>query len=133
MSIKQMEHSEHYHITNEYDYKNIELEDEIDDLCCELKESVVDEANKIIEMLETITAELHGVNPALIREAVNQYLTPQDKKEMVDLYVKCFDELPNNSDIKIYVLQMFHNLCIPITRSPVIIKENNDDGNTYIE
>lgn len=116
MSIKQIQHSENYHITNEDDYKNIEIKDEIDELSCQLKDSIVDEANKIIKVLETITAELHGINPALIQEAVNQYLTIEDKQEMVDLYIKCFDDLPNNNEIKIYVLQMFHNLCIPITR-----------------
>lgn len=120
MSIKEMEHSEHYHITDEDDYKNI---DNIDDLCCELKESTIDEVNQIIKMLETLTCELKNVNPAVIQEAVNNFLTYEDKQEIVDLYIKNFDCLPNNNEIKIYVLQMFHNLCIPITRSPEIITE----------
>ena len=109
MSIKQTEHSDHYHITNEDDYKNIELvdDDDIEEISCQLEQSIVDEANEIIATLETITAELRDVNPSLIQEAVNQFLTPDDKKEMVDLYMKCFDELPNNNEIKLYVLQMF--------------------------
>ena len=53
----------------------------------------------------------------------NNFLTYEDKQEIVDLYIKNFDCLPNNNEIKIYVLQMFHNLCIPITRSPEIITE----------
>ena len=133
MSLKQQEHSEHYHITNEDDYKNIEMveDDEIDEISCKLEQSVVDDANEIILTLETITSELRDVNPSLIQEAVNQFLTPDDKQEMVDLYLKCFDELPNDNEIKLYVLQMFNSLCIPITRMPEIIKE--EDTNTYIE
>ena len=133
MSIKQNEHSENYHITNEDDYKNIEMveDDEIEEISCKLEQSVVDEANEIILTLETITSELRDVNPSLIQEAVNQFLTHDDKQEMVDLYLKCFDELPNDNEIKLYVLQMFNNLCIPITRMPEIIKE--EDTNTYIE
>jgi len=133
MSLKQQEHLEHYHITNEDDYKNIEMveDDEIEEISCKLEQSVVDDANEIILTLETITSELRDVNPSLIQEAVNQFLTPDDKQEMVDLYLKCFDELPNDNEIKLYVLQMFNSLCIPITRMPEIIKE--EDTNTYIE
>tara|TARA_R110000868_G_scaffold257818_1_gene515066 strand:- start:5554 stop:5922 length:369 start_codon:yes stop_codon:yes gene_type:complete len=121
MSIKQNQHNEHYHITNEDDYKNVEIvDDDIEEISCQLEQSVVDDANEIIATLETITAELRDVNPSLIQEAVNQFLTPDDKKEMVDLYMKCFDELPNDNDIKLYVLQMFNQLCIPITRMPEI-------------
>ena len=133
MSIKQTEHSDHYHITNADDYTNIELldDDDIEEISCQLEQSVVVEANEIISTLETITAELRDVNPSLIQEAVNQFLTPDYKKEMVDLYMKCFDELPNNNEIKLYVLQMFNQLCIPITRMPDLVE--NNDGNTYIE
>lgn len=121
MSIKQNQHRESYHITQEEDIQNIELvDDDIEEICCELEQSVVDDANNIIEMLETITAELRDVNPSLIQEAVNQFLTPNDKQEMVDLYMKCFDELPNDNEIKLYVLQMFNQLCIGITRMPEI-------------
>lgn len=133
MSIKQNQHNEHYHITNEDDYKNVEIvDDDIEEICCELEQSVVDEANNIISTLETITAELRDVNPAVIQEAVNQFLTIEDKHEMIDLYYKCFDKLPNDNEIKLYVLQMFNQLCIPITRLPDLV-EKNDDGNTYIE
>jgi hypothetical protein len=130
MSLKQTEHNEHYHITNEDDYKSVELvedsEAEIDEITCELEQSVIDEANEIIITLEGITAELRDVNPALIQEAVNQFITPQDKKEMINLYMKCFDKLPNNHEIKLYVLQMFNQLCIPITRTPEPIKEEEN-------
>lgn len=122
-----MEHSQHYHITNEDDYKSVELvDDDIDEITCELEQSVIDEANEIIATLEGITAELRDVNPALIQEAVNQFITPQDKKEMINLYMKCFDKLPNNHEIKLYVLQMFNQLCIPITRTPEPIKEEEN-------
>ena len=132
MSIKQQEHREAYHITDEDDYKKVELvDDDIEEISCQLEQSVVDDANEIIATLETITAELRDVNSSLIQEAVNQFLTPDDKKEMVDLYMKCFDELPNDNEIKLYVLQMFNQLCIPITRMPDLVE--NDDGNTYIE
>jgi hypothetical protein len=127
MSLKQTEHNEHYHITNEDDYKSVELvDDDIDEITCELEQSVIDEANEIIATLEGITAELRDVNPALIQEAVNQFITPQDKKEMINLYMKCFDKLPNNHEIKLYVLQMFNQLCIPITRTPEPIKEEEN-------
>lgn len=127
MSIKQNEHSEHYHITQEEDVRNIEVvDDDIDEISCQLEQSVVDEANNIISMLETITAELRDVNPALIQEAVNQFLTIEDKEEMIELYYKCFDELPNDNEIKLYVLQMFNQLCIPITRKPETIKEEEN-------
>ena len=130
MSLKQTEHSQHYHITNEDDYKSVELvedsETEIDEITCELEQSVIDDANEIIATLETITAELRDVNPALIQEAVNQFITPQEKKEMIKLYMKCFDKLPNNHEIKLYVLQMFNQLCIPITRTPETIKEEEN-------
>jgi len=133
MSIKQNQHNEHYHITNEDDYKNVEIvDDDIEEISCQLEQSVVDEANNIISTLETITAELRDVNPAVIQEAVNQFLTIEDKHEMIDLYYKCFDKLPNDNEIKLYVLQMFNQLCIPITRLPDLV-EKNDDGNTYIE
>jgi hypothetical protein len=125
MSIKQNEHSEHYHITQEEDVRNIEVvDDDIDEISCQLEQSVVDEANNIISMLETITAELRDVNPALIQEAVNQFLTIEDKEEMIELYYKCFDELPNDNEIKLYVLQMFNQLCIPITRMADLEEEN---------
>lgn len=135
MSIKQNEHREAYHITDGDDYTNVELvDDDVDEITCKLEQSVVDDANEIIATLETITSELRDVNPSLVQEAVNQFLTPQDKQEMVDLYLKCFDELPNNNEIKLYVLQMFNQLCIPITRMPdEDIEEKEDDGNTYIE
>ena len=121
MSIKQNQHNEHYHITQEEDIQNIELvDDDIDEISCQLEQSVVDEANEIIATLETITAELRDVNPSLIQEAVSQFLTPEDKKEMVDLYMKCFDELPNDNEIKLYVLHLLNTLCIPITRMPEI-------------
>jgi hypothetical protein len=127
MSLKQREQIEHYHITNEDDYKSVELvDDDIDEITCELEQSVIDEANQIIITLEGITAELRDVNPALIQEAVNQFLTPQDKEEMINLYMKCFNNLPNNHEIKIYVLQMFNQLCIPITRKPETIKEEEN-------
>lgn len=127
MSLKQREQIEHYHITNEDDYKSVELvDDDIDEITCELEQSVIDEANQIITTLEGITAELRDVNPSLIREAVNQFLTPQDKEEMINLYMKCFNNLPNNHEIKIYVLQMFNQLCIPITRKPETIKEEEN-------
>tara|TARA_R110000868_G_scaffold77528_2_gene221878 strand:- start:1835 stop:2245 length:411 start_codon:yes stop_codon:yes gene_type:complete len=136
MSIKQNQHNEHYHITQEEDIQNIELiEDEEDELCSKLSETVVDEANQIIAVLETITSELKDISPALIQEAVNQFLTPEDKQEMVDLYLKCFDELPNNNEIKLYVLHLMNDLCIPITRLPKddIEEKDEGDGNTYLE
>ena len=49
---------------------------------------------------------------------------------MIDLYLKCFDDLPNDNEIKLYVLHMFHTLCIEITRLPEddmeIIKEEEE-------
>lgn len=124
MSIKQQDHSEHYHITQEEDIQNIELvDDSEDELCSKLDEAVVDDANNIIATLETITSELRDVNPALIQEVVNQFLTPQDKQEMIDLYMKTFDDLPNDNELKLYVLQLMNELCIPITRMPETIIE----------
>lgn len=137
MSIKQNQHSEHYHITQEEDVKIVELIDDVeDDLCDKLSETVVDDANQIIVALETITSELRDIEPALIQEAVDQFLTPNDKQEMIDLYLKCFDNLPNDNEIKIYVLHLMNDLCIPITRLPKedMVEEKDDgDGNTYIE
>jgi hypothetical protein len=119
MSLKQREQIEHYHISSEDDFKSIELvEDSEDELCQKLDEAVVDDANQIICALENIISELKDVPTALIQQVVDEMLTKEDKREMIDLYYKCFDNLPNDNELKLYVLHLFNQLCMPITRMP---------------
>ena len=122
MSIKQNEHREAYHVTNQDDYENIvlgkteeaeEKKEEEDEEYDEVNE----EANQIITALEDIMSELKGVDKKDIQEVVNTILTDEDKQELNKLYYTFFHDLPNNNSIKVYVLHLFNELCMPITRN----------------
>lgn len=124
MSIKQMEHSEQYCIYNSDEYKSVELvedektDEEVEETINKLEETYINDANEIISALENIVSELKDVPTPLIQQVVDEMITQEDKNEMMDMYFKCFDNLPNDNEIKIYVLYLFNQLCMPITRKP---------------
>ena len=146
MSIKQNEHREAYHVTNQDDYENIILgkteEAEKKEEEDEEYDEVNEEANQIITALEDIMSELKGVDKKDIQEVVNTILTDEDKQELYKLYYTFFHDLPNNNSIKVYVLHLFNELCMPITRNTdefkaLIIKrckelEKQDEGDSSL-
>jgi predicted house-cleaning noncanonical NTP pyrophosphatase (MazG superfamily) len=115
MSIKQNEHREAYHITDQEDYDNLEEKKEEEEE--EEYDEVNEEANQIITALENIMAELKGVDKKDIQEVVDTILNEEDKQELYKLYYTFFHDLPNNNSIKVYVLHLFNELCMPITRN----------------
>ena len=121
MSIKQNEHREAYHVTNQDDYENIILgkteEAEKKEEEDEEYDEVNEEANQIITALEDIMSELKGVDKKDIQEVVDTILNEEDKQELYKLYYTFFHDLPNNNSIKVYVLHLFNELCMPITRN----------------
>lgn len=88
--------------------------------CPEIKEEICDidrnTVHEIISTLETIVGELKDIDPEIIKQAVDEFLSEEDIEEMISIYHKCFDKYPNNNDIKIYVLHLFNTLQIPIYR-----------------
>jgi hypothetical protein len=129
MSKKQNEHNEAYHITDQNDYEKVfEKEEEVKE---EKKEEepeeeydeVGKEANEIINTLEEIMYELKDVKKSDIQEVVETILTDDDKQELYSLYYKFFHDLPNNNSIKIYVLHLFNELCMPIKRNTTQFNE----------
>ena len=88
--------------------------------CPEIKEEICDidrnTVHEIISTLETIVGELKDIDPDIIKQAVDEFLSEEDIEEMISIYHKCFDKYPNNNDIKIYVLHLFNTLQIPIYR-----------------
>lgn len=83
------------------------------------------EAQEIISALEGIVSELADVDTSLIYEAVNSFLSKEDIDEMKNIYSNCFDNVPNENQVKQYVLYLFNVLQIPITREV-------EDGNEYL-
>ena len=128
MSKKQTEHNEAYHITNQNDYDKVfEKKEEKEEKKEEEPEPEYDEvgkeANAIINTLEEIMSELNGVDKKDIQKVVDEMLTDNDKQELYSLYYKFFHDLPNNNSIKIYVLHLFNELCMPIKRNTAEFNE----------
>ena len=73
-----------------------------------------DEVNEIITALENIIDEVKDVEPQIIKQVVNEFLSEEDINEMKSVYHSCFDEIPNNNPLKLYVLHLFNILQIPI-------------------
>jgi len=89
---------------------------EIKEEIAEIDESDVNTAHEIIATLEGIVGELNDIDPLLIKQAVDEFLSQDDINEMVSVYHKCFDKYPNNNAVKQYVLHLFNMLYIPIYR-----------------
>jgi hypothetical protein len=125
MSKKQTEHNEAYHITNQNDYEKVfeKEEEKKEEEPEEEYDEVSKEANEIINTLEEIMYELKDVKKSDIQEVVETILTDDDKQELYSLYYKFFHDLPNNNSIKIYVLHLFNELCMPIRRNTVEFNE----------
>jgi len=127
MSKKQTEHNEAYHITNQNDYDKVfekeEKEEKKEEEENEIFDEVGKEANAIINTLEEIMYELKDVKKSDIQEVVDTILTDNDKQELYSLYYKFFHDLPNNNSIKIYVLHLFNELCMPIKRNTAEFNE----------
>jgi len=127
MSKKQTEHNEAYHITNQNDYDKVfekkEEKEEKKEEEPEEYDEVGKEANAIINTLEEIMSELNGVDKKDIQKVVDEMLTDNDKQELYSLYYKFFHDLPNNNSIKIYVLHLFNELCMPIKRNTAEFNE----------
>jgi hypothetical protein len=125
MSKKQTEHNEAYHITNQNDYEKVfeKEEEKKEEEPEEEYDEVSKEANEIINTLEEIMYELKDVKKSDIQEVVETILTDDDKQELYSLYYKFFHDLPNNNSIKIYVLHLFNELCMPIKRNTTEFNE----------
>jgi hypothetical protein len=95
----------------------------IEEIHNELKEEQEDiskEVSEIITVLESITNDICLEDPDLVKQSVDEFLSQDDIAEMIALYESCFSQIPNNNQVKQYVLHLFHILQIPITRTPVI-------------
>ena len=143
MSIKQNEHREAYHITNQNDYDSVVLEkdEEQEEKKEEEEEDEYDEcdaeANLIITTLENIMKELDGLDKKDIKHVVDTILSEKDKQELYNLYFSMFHDLPDNNSIKIYVLHLFNEICMPIKRNTeefnALLKKCIEEENEYSE
>ena len=150
MSIKQNEHREAYHITNQNDYDSVVLEkdEEQEEKKEEEEEDEYDEcdaeANLIITTLENIMKELAKavllrafLDKKDIKHVVDTILSEKDKQELYNLYFSMFHDLPDNNSIKIYVLHLFNEICMPIKRNTeefnALLKKCIEEENEYSE
>lgn len=117
MNKKQNDHGDHYHITDEDDLHNVfneNIQDNLEELT--ITDEPTAEPDDIIKYLESLVSVIGDVSRDEMQAVVEQSISSNEINNLTDIYHELFDDVPNNDNLKLYVLNLFNKLCIPIVR-----------------